>query len=269
MHPRGQQPRRRLLGRWRVLPRRDRHELRRQARRGARDRGRVRLGQEHELDGPARPAPRQRPRDGLDQAARARAARAWTTRQLRSLRGNEIAVIFQEPMTALNPVYTIGFQIMEALRSARPRNGAVGGQGERDRAARDGRDARPADVAFNKYPHQLSGGQRQRAMIAQSISCDPLLLIADEPTTALDVTVQAEILDLLRNLHKRLRLRDHPDHPRHGRRRRPGRPHHGDEGRRGRRSRARRTDLPRSAAPVHAAASCRCAAPRSRRARSG
>ena len=122
---------------------------------------------------------------------------------LRSLRGNEIAVIFQEPMTALNPVYTIGFQIMEALRS-HDRNLAPS-----DAKARAIELLRMVEMpnpeqSFLKYPHQLSGGQRQRAMIAQSISCDPLLLIADEPTTALDVTVQAEVLDLMRSLHKRL-----------------------------------------------------------------
>lgn len=122
---------------------------------------------------------------------------------LRSLRGNDIAVIFQEPMTALNPVYTIGFQIMESLRShdrslspteAKARAIELLGMVEMPNP----------EQSFFKYPHQLSGGQRQRAMIAQSISCDPLLLIADEPTTALDVTVQAEVLDLMRNLHKRL-----------------------------------------------------------------
>ncbi|MCG7414587.1 ABC transporter ATP-binding protein [Microbacterium aurum] len=122
---------------------------------------------------------------------------------LRSLRGNEIAVIFQEPMTALNPVYTIGFQIVEALRSHDR------GLTPSDAKARAIELLRMVEMpnpeqSFHKYPHQLSGGQRQRAMIAQSISCDPLLLIADEPTTALDVTVQAEVLDLLRNLHKRL-----------------------------------------------------------------
>ncbi|MDJ0334481.1 ABC transporter ATP-binding protein [Salinibacterium sp. G-O1] len=123
-------------------------------------------------------------------------------RELMKVRGNQIAVIFQEPMTALNPVYTIGFQIMEALRSHFDLTPS-----EAKRRAIDLLDKvempDPAN-AFNKYPHQLSGGQRQRAMIAQSISCDPVLLIADEPTTALDVTVQAEILDLLRSLHKRL-----------------------------------------------------------------
>ncbi len=122
---------------------------------------------------------------------------------LRSLRGNEIAVIFQEPMTALNPVYTIGFQIMEALRS---HDRAMAPSVARAKAVELLRmvEMPNPEQSFHKYPHQLSGGQRQRAMIAQSISCDPLLLIADEPTTALDVTVQAEILDLLRNLHKRL-----------------------------------------------------------------
>jgi peptide/nickel transport system ATP-binding protein len=122
---------------------------------------------------------------------------------LRTLRGNEIAVIFQEPMTALNPVYTVGFQIVEALRS---HDRSLAPSEAKDKAVELLRlvEMPDPDQAFHKYPHQLSGGQRQRAMIAQSISCDPLLLIADEPTTALDVTVQAEILDLLRNLHKRL-----------------------------------------------------------------
>ncbi len=122
--------------------------------------------------------------------------------ELRSVRGGEIAVIFQEPMTALNPVYTIGFQIMEALRSHYDLTPSEA----KARAIELLTQVEMPDPqnAFHKYPHQLSGGQRQRAMIAQSISCDPVLLIADEPTTALDVTVQAEILDLLRNLHKRL-----------------------------------------------------------------
>lgn len=122
--------------------------------------------------------------------------------ELRRIRGNEIATIFQEPMTALNPVYTVGFQITEALRS----HFDLSPQQARERAIEllTMVDMPNPEQAFDKYPHQLSGGQRQRAMIAQSISCDPVLLIADEPTTALDVTVQAEILDLLRNLHKRL-----------------------------------------------------------------
>jgi peptide/nickel transport system ATP-binding protein len=131
-----------------------------------------------------------------------RELRGIPERELRQVRGNQIAVIFQEPMTALNPVYTIGFQIMEALRShydLRP-----GEAKERALALLRQVEMPDPETSFYKYPHQLSGGQRQRAMIAQSISCDPVLLIADEPTTALDVTVQAEILELLRSLHKRL-----------------------------------------------------------------
>jgi len=124
------------------------------------------------------------------------------TESLRRIRGNKIAVIFQEPMTALNPVYRIGFQITEAIRvhSNMPPHQA------KERALELLKLVEMPDPqkAFDSFPHQLSGGQRQRAMIAQSISCDPDLLIADEPTTALDVTIQAEILDLLRSLHKRL-----------------------------------------------------------------
>lgn len=122
--------------------------------------------------------------------------------EMRRVRGEKIAVIFQEPMTALNPVYTVGFQIVETLRQHYGMSPATA----KDRAIELLTMVEMPDppTAFNSYPHQLSGGQRQRAMIAQSISCDPDLLIADEPTTALDVTVQAEILDLLRSLHKRL-----------------------------------------------------------------
>ena len=125
-----------------------------------------------------------------------------TSKRLRELRGSGIAVIFQEPMTALNPVYTIGFQIIETLRvhfnmtNLKARQRAI--------ELLTMVDLPDPEKAFNSYPHQLSGGQRQRAMIAQAISCDPKLLIADEPTTALDVTIQAEILDLLRGLQKRL-----------------------------------------------------------------
>ena len=125
-----------------------------------------------------------------------------TPKRLRELRGSGIAVIFQEPMTALNPVYTIGFQIMETLKV----HFSITNEKAKQRAIEllSMVDLPDPEKAFNSYPHQLSGGQRQRAMIAQAISCDPKLLIADEPTTALDVTIQAEILDLLRDLHKRL-----------------------------------------------------------------
>jgi peptide/nickel transport system ATP-binding protein len=125
-----------------------------------------------------------------------------TSKRLRELRGSGISVIFQEPMTALNPVYTIGFQIMETLRVHFNMTNEAAKKRSLELLAMV--DLPDPGKAFDSYPHQLSGGQRQRAMIAQAISCDPKLLIADEPTTALDVTIQAEILDLLRNLHKRL-----------------------------------------------------------------
>jgi peptide/nickel transport system ATP-binding protein len=122
--------------------------------------------------------------------------------KLRQIRGNDVAVIFQEPMTALNPVYTVGFQIVETLRL----HNEISPDEATQRAMRLLKMVELPDPekAFRSYPHQLSGGQRQRAMIAQSLSCDPRLLIADEPTTALDVTVQAEILDLMRNLRNQL-----------------------------------------------------------------
>ncbi|MBO1739891.1 ABC transporter ATP-binding protein [Leifsonia sp. TF02-11] len=122
--------------------------------------------------------------------------------QMRRVRGRQVAVIFQEPMTALNPVYTVGFQIVETLRI----HFGMSPHEAKERALEllDMVELPDPVKAFNSYPHQLSGGQRQRAMIAQSISCDPKLLIADEPTTALDVTVQAEILELIRSLRDRL-----------------------------------------------------------------
>jgi len=121
---------------------------------------------------------------------------------LRKTRGADVAYIFQEPMTALNPLYTIGFQIVETLRT----HYDMGPQEAKTRAIELIKMVEIPDpeASFNKYPHQLSGGQRQRAMIAQSLACDPGLLVADEPTTALDVTVQAEILDLIRNLRDKL-----------------------------------------------------------------
>ena len=125
-----------------------------------------------------------------------------THKQLSTVRGKEVAVIFQEPMTALNPVYTVGFQIIETLRV----HFDIGPKEARARAIELLRlvDLPNPEAAVDKYPHQLSGGQRQRAMIAQALACDPKLLIADEPTTALDVTVQAEILKLMRDLRSRI-----------------------------------------------------------------
>ena len=124
------------------------------------------------------------------------------TSVLRQFRGREVAYIFQEPMTALNPLYTIGFQIVETLRS----HFDMGPKEAQKRALEliTMVDIPNPEQSILKYPHQLSGGQRQRAMIAQALACDPALLVADEPTTALDVTVQAEILDLMRGLKDKL-----------------------------------------------------------------
>ncbi len=123
--------------------------------------------------------------------------------QMRKIRGKEIAVIFQEPMTSLNPVFTIGYQISEALKI---------------HLKMSNREAKMRSIEllenvgipipkqrFDEYPHQLSGGMRQRAMIAMALACNPLLLIADEPTTSLDVTIQAQILELLKKLIKEIK----------------------------------------------------------------
>jgi peptide/nickel transport system ATP-binding protein/oligopeptide transport system ATP-binding protein len=118
--------------------------------------------------------------------------------EMRRVRGNDIAVIFQEPMTSLNPVYTVGDQICEALMLHR----GIGPEEARERAISVLRDVGipAAETRVDAYPHQLSGGMKQRVMIAMALSCEPDLLIADEPTTALDVTIQAQILELLGTL---------------------------------------------------------------------
>ena len=117
---------------------------------------------------------------------------------MRSIRGNEIAMIFQEPMTSLNPVYTIGNQIMESIMLHQK----LGTKDARDKAIEMLQAVGIASptLRIKEYPHQLSGGMRQRAMIAMAISCNPSLLIADEPTTALDVTIQAQVLNLMNAL---------------------------------------------------------------------
>ncbi|MGE0605703.1 MAG: ABC transporter ATP-binding protein [Pirellulales bacterium] len=122
--------------------------------------------------------------------------------EMRKVRGGKIAMIFQEPMTSLNPVFTIGSQIVEAIRLHQH----VGPREARDRAIELLRRVKISEPQrrIDEYPHQFSGGMRQRAMIAMALSCNPALLIADEPTTALDVTIQAQILDLLRELQSQL-----------------------------------------------------------------
>ncbi|MGL5824106.1 MAG: ABC transporter ATP-binding protein [Nocardioides sp.] len=122
--------------------------------------------------------------------------------QLRELRGDEISMIFQEPMTALNPVYTIGFQIVETLRT----HFTMSPKRARERALEllELVDIPEPERRIDNFPHQLSGGQRQRAMIAQALACEPKVLVADEPTTALDVTVQMEILQLMHDLRQRI-----------------------------------------------------------------
>jgi len=125
---------------------------------------------------------------------------ALSEKRMRSIRGNKIAMIFQEPMTSLNPVYTVGAQIVEAIRLHQKKGES---QAWADAVAMLGRVgiADPQQRVL-EYPHQMSGGMRQRVMIAMAISCEPELLIADEPTTALDVTIQAQILDLLDELQE-------------------------------------------------------------------
>jgi oligopeptide/dipeptide ABC transporter ATP-binding protein len=127
---------------------------------------------------------------------------ALNNEEMRKIRGNEISMIFQEPMTSLNPVFTVGNQIGEAIRLHQ----GLGKKQTREKTVEMLRLVKIADPEsrVDAYPHQLSGGMRQRVMIAMALSCNPNLLIADEPTTALDVTIQAQILELMKELQQEI-----------------------------------------------------------------
>ncbi|MDY7080171.1 MAG: ABC transporter ATP-binding protein [Chloroflexota bacterium] len=125
-----------------------------------------------------------------------------STADMHHVRGAEVAMVFQDPMTSLNPVYTVGFQIMEALKLHQGMDDSQARERARELLEMVG--IPEANQRLDDYPHQFSGGMRQRAMLAMALSCNPKLLIADEPTTALDVTIQAQILDLVKRLQEQL-----------------------------------------------------------------
>ena len=125
---------------------------------------------------------------------------ALSEKELRRVRGNEVAIIFQEPMTSLNPVYTVGDQIVEAIKLHQKKSTSEAWADAVEMLRKVG--IADSQQRVREYPHQMSGGMRQRVMIAMAASCEPVLLIADEPTTALDVTIQAQILDLLDELQR-------------------------------------------------------------------
>ena len=180
---------------------------------------------------------------------------------MRAVRGDEISMIFQEPMTSLNPVHRIGDQIAEAVTYHRGL-GREQALAARPRNCWSWSASRSRGGAWPRYPHQLSGGMRQRVMIAMALACDPSLLIADEPTTALDVTVQAQIIDLLKSLQARDRHGDHLHHPQSRRGGRDRGQRHGHVCRPHRRARRRRRAAAAAAHALHPGAAALGAADR-------
>lgn len=138
--------------------------------------------------------------DGGEILLRGKDLRRLSEREMRGVRGNEVSMVFQEPLTSLNPVLTVGYQIAETLRAHRKVSRKAARARAVDLLQRVGIPSPSRRV--DAYPHQLSGGMRQRVMLAVALSCEPALLIADEPTTALDVTIEAEILDLLERVRE-------------------------------------------------------------------
>ena len=176
-------------------------------------------------------------------------------RDLNQVRGRKISMIFQEPMTSLDPLYSIGSQLMEPIRRHRGLSAAEA----KIEALRllDLVSIPEPPRRFRSYPYEMSGGQRQRVMIAMALGNNPDILIADEPTTALDVTVQAQILQLLAELQKQARHGDRLHHPRPRHRPAAGRSCLCDAGRRGRGGRGDRDDLLGAETRLYADAACR------------
>ena len=170
-------------------------------------------------------------------------------REKRKMHGSEIGMVFQDPMTSLNPLHTIGMQLMEPIKLHMGLNKAQA----RARALEMLKlvNIPSPESRLKQYPHEFSGGMRQRVMIAIALACNPKLIIADEPTTALDVTIQAQILELMQGLKNRAEYLDHNDNPRSGRNRQHVQPHSRNVRRLRGRNRHHARDILFAQAPVH------------------